>query len=241
MRPTQRVELIDKIAKKLQSRYTFSDIDTFLSTYKIKHPSNSPSFYSKRVYTKEALAEVDNNIIIDLAAELNISSSSSGQEIMSPPKMWEDTKNFKLFISHLAIHKDKATKLKKALEQYHIASFVAHEDINPTLLWQSEIERALNTMDAMICVHTKGFSESPWTQQEIGFGIGKNIKIMSLRMDEDPKGFISKHQAILRRGRDASGVAEEINAILINDFMTRDRMNEVRSNFQTKDDDEIPF
>lgn len=241
MRPTQRLELIDKIARELQSRFTFSDISDFLSAYKIKHPSSSPSLNSKWVYTKEALAKVDDSIISDLAAELNINSSASEPKIMIPPKMWEDTKNFKLFISHLAIHKDKATKLKKALEQYHISSFVAHEDIIPTLQWQTEIEKALHNMDAMICIHTKGFSESPWTQQEIGFGIAKNIKIMSLRMGEDPKGFISKNQAILRKDRDASGVAEEINTILINDFITKDRMNEVRSNYQTKDDEEIPF
>lgn len=241
MKATQRIDLIDKIARELQSRYTFGEIEDFLSAYRVKHPTGSPSFNSKRIYVREALAGVDNNIISDLATELNITPSSSEFKIMLPPKMWEDAKDFKLFISHLAIHKDRATKLKKALEPYHISSFVAHEDINPTLLWQIEIEKALHTMDAMICIHTKGFSESPWTQQEIGFGIGKNIKIISLRMDEDPKGFISKHQAILRRGRNAVGVAEEINTILINDLMTRDRMNEVRLNYQTKDDEEIPF
>ena len=60
-------------------------------------------------------------------------------------------------------------KLKDALKAYHISSFVAHEDIMPTLPWQIEIERALNTMDAMLAIHTKGFSESSWTQQEIGW------------------------------------------------------------------------
>ena len=131
--------------------------------------------------------------------------------------------------------------MKEVLKPYHISSFVAHEDITPTLPWQIEIERALNTMDAMLCIHTKGFSRSPWTQQEIGFGIGRDIKIISLRLDEDPMAFISKHQAILRKGRNASGVAKELNAILINDLMTKDKMNEVRSHYQAKDDDEIPF
>lgn len=241
MKPTQRIDLISKISRELQSRYTFADIDAFLSAYKIKHPSGSPSYNSKWVYSKEALGDISDQLLIELAAELNVDVSRTESKIIIPPKMWEKNKNFKLFISHLAIHKDKATKLKDALKSYYISSFVAHEDITPTLPWQIEIERALNTMDAMLCIHTKGFSDSPWTQQEIGFSLGRNIKIISLRMDEDPKGFISKHQAILRRGRDASGVAEEINTILINDFMTKDRMNEVRSNYQTKDDDDMPF
>ena len=241
MKATQRIDLISKISRELQSRYTFADIDAFLSVYEIKHPSGSPSYNSKWVYSKEALGDVSNKLLIKLAAELNVDVSGAESKIVIPPKMWETSKNFKLFISHLAIHKDKATKLKDDLKAYHISSFVAHEDITPTLPWQIEIERALNTMDAMLAIHTKGFSESSWTQQEIGFSLGRNIKIISLRIDEDPKGFISKHQAILLKGRNAYGVAEEINAILINDFMTKDRMNEVCSNYQTKEDDEMPF
>lgn len=240
MKPTQRIDLIDKISRELQSRYTFTDIDDFLSAYRIKHTTGMPSVNSKRIYVKEALSDIDDNIINDLAIELNINSSSSEFKIIIPPKMWEEAKNFKLFISHLAIHKDIAVKLKDALKPYFISPFVAHEDIAPTLPWQIEIERALHTMDAMICIHTKGFSESPWTQQEVGFGICKDVKIISLRMDEDPKGFISKNQAILRRKRDAVGVAKEINTILINDRMTKDRMSDVHSNYQTSDD-EIPF
>ena len=240
MKVTQRIELISKISKELQSRYTFADIYAFLSAYEIKHPSESPSYNSyssKWVYSKEALSGVGDKLLITLAKELNVDVSRAEPKIVIPPKMWEISKDFKLFISHLAIHKDNATKLKDALKAYHISSFVAHEDIMPTLPWQIEIERALNTMDAMLAIHTKGFSESSWTQQEIGFSLGRNIKIISLRIDEDPKGFISKHQAILNRGR----VAEEINTILINDFMTKDRMNEVHSNYQAKEDDEIPF
>ena len=191
MKPTQRIDLISKISRELQSRYTFEDIDAFLSAYKIKHPTGS-GYNSKWVYAKEALGSISDQLLVELAAELNVDVSKAESRIIIPPKMWEKNKNFKLFISHLAIHKDKATKLKDALK-------------------------------------------------EIGFSLGRNIKIISLRMDEDPKGFISKHQAILRRGRNASGVAEEINTILINDFMTKDRMNEVRSIYQTKEDDEIPF
>ena len=237
MRPSERLDIISKVARELQSRYTYSDIDTFLAAYKIKHPTGSSSFNSKRIYSKEALENVDNELLLKIAAELNVVSGlrSENKKII-PPKIWEDCKDFKLFISHLAAHKDKATKLKESLKKYHILSFVAHEDITPTLPWQEEIEKALYSMEAMLCIHTKGFSESPWTQQEIGFGLSRGVRIISLRMDEDPKGFIYKRQAILPKGRDADGVAEEINTILISDPITKDIMNEVRSNHQVKDD-----
>ena len=230
MKVAQRIDLIEKIACELQSRYTLTDIDVFLSSYKIQHPAGS-GHNSKRLYVKEALSDSPDDLLITLSQDLDmdINSSSLNIKITTPPGTWKETKDFKLFISHLAIHKNIATKLKSALRPYKISSFVAHKDISPTLPWQMEIEKALHVMDAMVCIHTEGFSKSPWTQQEIGFGICKGIKIISLKMDEDPEGFISKDQAMLRANRDAIGVAEEINEILVNDSMTKDKMNEVRS------------
>jgi hypothetical protein len=58
---------------------------------------------------------------------------------------------------------------------------VAHEDIHPTLEWQVEIERALYNMDAFLAIHTPGFKDSFWTQQEIGFAVGRGMKIFPSR------------------------------------------------------------
>jgi hypothetical protein len=86
------------------------------------------------------------------------------------------------------MHKDEATRLKGCLAPYAINGFVAHEDIHPTLEWQTEIERALYAMDAFIAIHTPGFSASIWTQQEIGFAVARGVKIISFKMGEDPTG-----------------------------------------------------
>lgn len=228
MRPTERIDLIGKVARKLQSRYRFEEINSLLEAYKISQPIGSPGFNSKWTYVKEALKDINDKLLMDIAEELKISGSKSKTKVTIAPKIWKDSKDFRLFISHLAVHKNKAAKLKDILKSYNISSFVAHEDIAPTLPWQKEIEKALNTMDALLCIHTKGFAASPWTQQEIGFGIGRNIKIISLHMDEDPKGFISKNQAILRKGKDAAAIAKEINQILTSDFLTKDKMAEVQ-------------
>ena len=79
-------------------------------------------------------------------------------------------------------------RLKTCLSAYAMDGFVAHQDIHPTLEWQVEIERALRNMDAFIAIHTKGFSGSIWTQQEIGFAVARDVKIISLKMGEDPTG-----------------------------------------------------
>jgi hypothetical protein len=142
----------------------------------------------------------------------------------SPPANWVNPKRFRLFISHVAVHKDKATRLKSCLIRYGIDGFVAHEDIEPTLEWQSEIENALRTMDAFLAIHTVGFAKSIWTQQEVGYAVGRGVKIISLQMGEDPTGFISKHQALRRGDRKAEAIAAEIDGILAKDPRTRDKL-----------------
>jgi hypothetical protein len=97
-------------------------------------------------------------------------------------------------------------------------------------------------MDAMLAIHTEGFSESVWTQQEIGVAIGRGVKIISLKLEnEDPKGFIARDQAILRRGRTADAITPEIVAILTNDPLTKTRYAQVTSQEAVNDPDEIPF
>jgi hypothetical protein len=50
------------------------------------------------------------------------------------------------------VSKDEATamRLKECLGAYGITGFVAHEDIEPSRVWQTEIERALFAMDALV-------------------------------------------------------------------------------------------
>ena len=155
------------------------------------------------------------------------------------PQKWRYSSDLRLFISHVSQHNDKATRLKNCLASYGISGFVAHDDIKPTLDWQSEIERALKTMDAFLAIHTVGFSKSIWTQQEIGFALGRGVKVISFRMGEDPTGFISKHQALARRGRTAEQIAEEVNDILADDPKTSVRLAAAKSARGLTD--EIPF
>src|SRR5437660_11100386 len=102
--------------------------------------------------------------------------------------------SLRLFVSHIAAHKDIAHKLKEALENDSNSAVVAHSDIEPTREWQTEIENALRTMDAMLAILTPGFHESSWTDQEIGFALGRGLFIIPLRHGLDPYGFIGKFQ-----------------------------------------------
>jgi len=132
------------------------------------------------------------------------------------------------------------TRLKACLAPYNIAGFVAHEDIRPTLEWQDEIIRGLNTMDALVAIHTPGFSGSTYTQQEVGFALGRGIKIISFEMGEQPTGFISRRQSLPRRSRSAEEIANEINRLLLEDSRTKEKLRAAKPAKDQLDDD-IPF
>lgn len=131
-------------------------------------------------------------------------------------RIWEEGK-YRVFLSHLAEFKKQTAALKKELGLYGISCFVAHEDIQPTKKWQDEIENALKTMDVLVALMTVNFHESLWTDQEVGFALGRDVPIIPVRLDINPYGFIGKFQAIPCTWENA---AEELVKLLIK----RDRM-----------------
>jgi hypothetical protein len=100
----------------------------------------------------------------------------------------------RLFLTHVSAHKVAVSKLKWELRKFGISSFVAHEDIEPTLEWQREIELALRSMHALVALLTPDFHESKWTDQEVGFALGKGVLVIPVRLGLDPYGFIGKLQ-----------------------------------------------
>jgi len=242
MRASEKLAAIDRIARELQSRFTYSDTDIYLAEFGVSKPTDVIMSNSKWVYSKEALKHVPMTTIMKIVDDLGLEQLQPQHGLSSPPKNWHETRLFRLFISHIAKDKDKATRLKDCLFPYAISGFVAHEDIHPTLEWQKEIERALLTMDAFLAIHTPGFRDSFWTQQEIGFAVGRGVKIVSFKMGEDPTGFISKHQALARQNRTAEQIAKEVDAILAADELTGGRLHAAKvTHGVIADVDDIPF
>jgi len=219
MRVFDRLSLIDKVGRALQAKFTYGEIDEFFYAFGITPPEKT-GINSKWVHSKNALQRVPAELLLEIARELDVDVPTSQRSAAILPRNWMDTTHFRVFISHIAKDKHKAIRLKTCLAPYAISGFVAHEDIHPTLEWQSEIERALFAMDAFIAIHTPGFSASVWTQQEIGVAFGRGVKIISFKMGEDPTGFISKHQALARGQRTAEQIAKEIDALLRSDQLT---------------------
>ena len=131
----------------------------------------------------------------------------------------------RLFISHRDEHKVKANELAQELESYGISSFVAHDSIEPLTVWQAEIVKGLETMEIMLAFVTGDFHDSIWANQEIGFALGRNIPIVSLKLKKtDPKGFIARQQALKCGYKNVADAAPRIYKLLADKLDNKERL-----------------
>lgn len=101
MKISERLALVDKIGRELQSRFTFSEIDDFLTASGIAHPQNVTT-NSKWVYSRAALSRLPLSKIVEIADDLGIGAQGAA---LSPPANWSGTTRFRLFISHVSREK----------------------------------------------------------------------------------------------------------------------------------------
>lgn len=223
MNGLEKLEFLDSIASELQRRMTFNDIDAYFRGHGVPTQDNYPH-NSKRSYSKDMLANVDEKIIFTIAAELGIPTPSTNNITQNKEVTFWKTGHFKLFLSHLATFKVQTSHLQSALRKYAISSFVAHEDIEPTKEWQLEIEAGLQTMDALAAILMPGFKESNWCDQEVGVAVGRDVLVIPIRRGLDPYGFIGKYQGIQAKGKNIGQVAEAIFDTLVKSPKTKNKM-----------------
>ncbi len=141
--------------------------------------------------------------------------------------LWKEN-CLRLFISHRDKDKAAAHGLANALEPFGVCSFVAHDTIKPMKEWQLEILNGLMTMEVMLIILTDDFHESNWTNQEIGFALGKGIPIIALKVGKtDPKGFISSKQAMKITTPPLEDSAPEVHKLLVNEIGQEGRLKSI--------------
>lgn len=132
----------------------------------------------------------------------------------------------RLFVSHKDRYKGAANVLAEALEEFGISCFVAHDTIEPMSEWREEIMRGLDTMEAMLVFLTDDFSGSTWTNQEVGFALGKEVPVISLKLEKsDPPGFISHVQALKGRLESPDEKVEELYGLVSSVVGNSERMS----------------
>ena len=227
---SDRIKLITEVARRLSDE-GWPLIDLTLKQFGLRWTDQWEG--DKDSYVIQMLNDSPDESLLALGNHV-------GFEIDSPnlgldPPFWKDG-NLRVFITHLAKHQEYAGKLKESLENFSCTSFVAHTDIHPTAAWQNEIETALSTCEVMIALLHKGFNESDWTDQEIGFAMGRRLPAFSVRFDQDPYGFIGRFQAFNGNGKSTDALAQEIFDVLRSHKQTQRRMAEILvSRFENSD------
>ncbi len=212
MKPLQRITTIKTILAELTNRgFSWNDIYHYLKYYntEIDHYDRY-QWDSLEEYFSRYVSDLDDEIIVAMANEIGgeiISNDTFNQTVVNAD-CWRSG-YFRVFISHLTENKESATHLKNHLAKYGIDCFVAHEDIEPSKLWQTEIEKALASMDLLCAILTPNFYQSKWCDQEVGIALGRSVPTLSIKKGADPHGFIGKYQAIKAKTT-ADAVAKDV-------------------------------
>ena len=219
--PSQRITLLREISDRL-GREDYNLIDTTLRQFSL--PWSDQWEGTKEGYVLNMTEAASDEQLVDLASHVGYRF-----EMASPatePSFWRKGM-LRLFVSHLAKYKQYAGELQDALLSYGISAFVAHNDIEPTSEWQTQIETALATCEAFIALLHPKFHHSNWTDQEVGFAMGRGLSVYAVDFGQVPYGFIGRFQAF--KGADVfpSELAQELFESYRKNKRTERRMAEV--------------
>ena len=142
--PSQRVTLLKEISARL-SVEEWPLVDVTLTQFKL--PTSDEWQGDKSAYILHTVKAAPDPALIELAQHVGFFLEEAPKLGVDPP-FWRK-RMFCLFVTHLASEKVFAAELQEALLRFGITAFVAHNDIEPTLEWQAQIETALSTADAL--------------------------------------------------------------------------------------------
>jgi hypothetical protein len=218
--PSQRVRLIKEIVNRLSSE-EWSLVDVTLRQFSL--PTSDDWRGEKGPYVAAMVERAPDDTLLALAKHAGFEFEQEPARL--DPAFWRKG-YLRLFASHLAGHRKEAAELQESFATLGISAFVAHNDIEPTSEWQTEIETALATTDCLVALLHPGFHASKWTDQEIGYAMGRSVPVFSVRLGEDPYGFIGRFQAFQGHGKSMGVLAREIFEVLVKHKQTRRRLAE---------------
>jgi len=224
LKPSERATLLEEIAKRLAAK-DWAVIDATLHSFSVPTPGSWSDWDGQTInYVLYCLRQASGETLIELADHVGFSLNATPTTPI--PAFWEDGM-FRLFITHLAAHRETAANLKEKLSECGVSSFVAHNDIEPTKEWLIEIEKALSTCEALVALLHPKFHASDWTDQEIGYAIGRGVPVYSIRFGVVPYGFIGRYQAFNGNNKTSTVIATELFNALRKGKQTQRRMGEV--------------
>jgi hypothetical protein len=223
---SKRITLLTEICSRLQME-EWPLIDLTLSQFGLP-TTDEWQGGNKNAYVIQMSKGANDTVLIELAQHVGFLFEEVPKPGFDPP-FWRK-RMFRLFVSHLSSEKILAAQLQEALLAYGISGFVAHNDIEPTLEWQTQIETALATADSLVALMYPAFHASNWTDQEIGFAMGRGLPVFTVRFGQDPYGFIGRFQGFVGGGKSPEVLARELFDAYRKNKQSQRRMGEVLLN-----------
>ncbi|MDP1722330.1 MAG: toll/interleukin-1 receptor domain-containing protein [Candidatus Gottesmanbacteria bacterium] len=114
------------------------------------------------------------------------------------------------FISYSSEEKQIGGRLKQLLIRYcGYDTFIAHDDILGSEIWEKEILHAIRNADFFIPLVSERFKNSSYTDQETGYAVCLKKKIIPIKLETiNPYGFINKYQALQYRNEPTDNLFE---------------------------------
>jgi TIR domain-containing protein len=180
-----------------------------------------------RLYGHESSLILNRVIITGVSSVRQAMSRNTRPNSQDFGRLWDPNPNFvRLFLSHVSTHKFAAADLKRELRYLGISAFIAHEDVEPSLDWQSEIEKALSSMDALAALLTPDFHVSKWTDQEVGIALGRSALVIPIKLGILPYGFIARQQALTGDLETLETLASKVVDVIKNSPQHSEKMRE---------------
>jgi TIR domain len=196
-----RLNIVDRVLAAFDGRQTGtawseSRINMVLNGFGIGEvfldpldPQYDDDFFDR---VRRRLQDADDETLVEISNYLHLPSAPDGQAV-DASGLW-GVGLVRVFLSHSAKHKGLVAEVAEALRIHGLHGFVAHDSIEVSREWQTEIERALRTAEVFVGLIHPEFVESSWTNQEVGWAYGRGLPSFMIRLGADPRGFPGKNQ-----------------------------------------------
>ena len=220
MNKRDRIRLIETLLEHLNSWEGPSYAAADMALDELGFPALSESEYqSQGAYFRERLRLSSDSSLLELAELYGIPSPP----FQDSEPVESELRAFRIFLSFISAHGDYATEVKTKMERLGFDAFLSHIDTESNTVWQENIERALDSCDALVALLTPGYNGSVWTDQEVGWAYGRKVPVIGVRLGMDPYGFIARLQGVT--GENAEEVVTEVIAALKRDARSRHKVD----------------
>ena len=189
----------------------WDEISLTLDQFGLDGPTN---WLSNRDFIVQSIKRAPDATLRDLADHNWIANiprdEEATAELVVEPVAADRPDKLHIFISHLSAERQFAAELQAQLEKFGCKCFVAHNDIEPTEEWERAILTWLSRCDLLVALLHEGFHDSHWTDQEIGFVMGRGKPVFALNFGNPPYGFIGRFQAFPAFGKTPEKLASNI-------------------------------